>query len=106
MNMTADQISTALCLWEAVLQARANDTLNDGLEEHWGNNGAWQLRFECIAMAPYVDKLWDELGDDLQDEVGAFDWEFCPTLIDMMEDLTTLPTVEQIKAHINFIKGL
>lgn len=105
MSISEDNAMTAMCLWEAITDALDDRHLNPELIAVYEAEGAWAVRSALVHLAPKVDKLWDSLGDDLQDDVGAFDWEFCPLLIDMMHDLHTLPTKAEIKAHLQAIKG-
>lgn len=105
MTMTISNVETALCLWEAVLEATMNDHVPRWLEVYRGDEGTFAARQLMMHLASDVDDLWDSLGEDPAAIVGAFDWEFCPAVLELMPDHYTLPTKAEILAHFKFISG-
>jgi hypothetical protein len=92
MNITAEHLHTAACLWEAALEAldkgereaRAEGTPPPavvsferrlhGQREH---DGTAYLRQRVVALAPACDAAWDALSEDERD-TQCFDWDFVP----------------------------
>lgn len=99
MPLTEGIAEAALCLWEAMLDARSEGAAPPWLEEYWWGEGTSAMRMRCIALAPAVDKLWKSLGPD-QDDFEPFDWEFCPLVLSLMPDPATLPTIDQLKRRL------
>lgn len=67
-------VETAACLWEEVCTNRDNPLW----ASHFEANGTRDLRLQVIALAPECDRLWEVMSEDERDEIGAFDWEWCP----------------------------
>lgn len=79
--MTNDNMLTALCLWEAMLDQRENIAT---LDRVWDQMGTWEMRQQAINLAPQFDDLWDKLNESLEAQKldgMSFDWEFVPLLL-------------------------
>ena len=81
-NYTRDHMETACCLWESMLEQR---TKLPALDRVWLRYGTSEMRLAAIDMAKAVDEEWRELGQDAQEDFGAFDWEFCPMIINRID---------------------
>lgn len=98
MNYTRDHMEAACCLWEAMLElVRAKDfsTLPEGgaaVVAAFTRHGAAAMRNVAIDLAAECDEEWNELTEDARDDIGAFDWEFCPSVIKRV-DWTQWPPV-------------
>lgn len=64
------------CLWEAALDAIAAGNVRAlAAKEEIGMSA---LRSVVIGLANECETAWRSLDVDQQEDVGAFDWEFCP----------------------------
>jgi hypothetical protein len=96
-QFTQQIVEAAMCFWEAMLDARSEGTAPPWLEELWWGEGTSAMRLRCLSLAPAIQNLWNSLGEDLQEDLAPFDWEFCPMVLALMPDPATLPTIEDLK---------
>jgi len=78
MEYTRDDMEVACCFWEAMLELKGKIP---ELEKAFHHHGTNVMRFVAINLARGVDEEWNELTPDDQEDIGAFDWEFCPMLV-------------------------
>lgn len=86
---TRDQVETACCLWEAIIELRGE---NVELDHAFRRHGTSEMRIAVIGLAVECDEEWQELTQDAKDDIGAFDWEYCPGFIKRV-DWTQWPPV-------------
>lgn len=94
-NLTECNVMTALCLWEASLEAISADRANElhcgegeSLTTWLREEGAYEARQMIIDMAPTVDRAWDiEDGPDNANDGITFDWDFCPEFLALWHKL-------------------
>jgi len=104
--MTEAEIDAAMCMWEAVLCAESTDSAPEWFKVYREENGVCGARHLIRSLAPDIEALWLSMdADDPSAVCGAFDWEFCPAVLDLMHNHYTLPTKEELLAHFNFIAG-
>lgn len=82
----------ALCVWEAMLDARAQYCHGDAgkpserpawaaaMGEAWQFNGSFGMRSVARHAALAIEDVWAALGDGLTDGI-AFDFEYCPVML-------------------------
>ena len=84
--VTAENLFTAACLWEAALEA-LNATRPDigafaeALQAYQRKHGTAQLRDDVARLAPACDAAWSALPPDRRDDL-CFDWDFCPAWLE------------------------
>lgn len=81
---------TALCIWEAMLEARLAADLSDdprpsALETAWEERGTITMRAAAIRLAPAADAIWQLLSPEEQDELDCYDWEFIPLFVERVD---------------------
>ena len=70
---------TAMCVWEHHIENNGEDNL----EKFRTGHGAFATREWILThLAPRIDSAWNRLVSD--DPSFCFDWEFIPTLIQMI----------------------
>ncbi len=76
-----DRIETAMCLWEAFLEAEHDQSPPPhpypNLRKMREDYGTWTVRHEIITACDKCDEAWLALSEDERDSL-SFDWEFCP----------------------------
>jgi hypothetical protein len=77
IKYSVDQIETALCLWEAMLEMRPK---LPELDKRWKSHGTSALRSSVYCMVEECDEQWEALTKEEKDAI-AFDWEFVPAFI-------------------------
>lgn len=85
--MELTTVNTALCLWEAHLEAYNSAVEREGhlrsrfdwlVIQQREDEGAATCRDLMIDLAAECDAAWEALSDDEKDDAGCFDWEFVP----------------------------
>jgi hypothetical protein len=91
--MDDNQVATALCIWEAMLERREN---NPQMDRYWNDFGTVMMRQCVIKLTPIAERVWAQLSEDEQDGIAApFDWSFIPAFVDHVYwDGTMVPHVE------------
>lgn len=79
---TEIEVEAALCLWEAVLDKRQDERI----DEAFSNHGAFAMRGFAMGWVKHSERMWKALGD-ASDGV-TYDWEYCPFYIDQCIDWT------------------
>jgi hypothetical protein len=85
-----DAIEAALCLWEAMLEARPKEWADSGddeswrfrLDSLWHEVGTAAMRLSCIEAGKQIDAIWRDLSQDERDDFAPFDWDFVPTYLE------------------------
>lgn len=71
--MIGESTETAMCLWEEIV------TNQDGpwkvCRERFGT---WSRRSAVAGLARACATDWGNLSESTRDDLGDFDWEFCP----------------------------
>lgn len=83
MTYTRDQVDAAMCVWEELLSRRSSDG-DYPLNDYWDWYGSCQVRDDCIAIAVWVEAIWDGMGQRIWDN-DIFDWEFVPRMLDQVK---------------------
>ena len=78
MTYTREEVETACCVWEAMVDMR---TKLPALEEAFLQHGFAAMRNVAIDLAKPIEVIWHGMTDEQRDEAGSFDWEFCPDLL-------------------------
>lgn len=89
-------IETAMALWEAVLDRRADD--DKALIAAFEANGFMEMRRMSAALIPAADAAWKQIGDDFS---SAWDWKFLPIVVALWIEAdfdASAVTVEKIVA--------
>ena len=92
---------TAMCIWEEVIHHRIERRNGERVWQYsppqsdfWQcmieDRGAWQHREICAALAPKIDALWDELNACDELDHMAFDWDFIPAVLGIINRDGTL----------------
>lgn len=76
---TALQAEAALCLWEAMIDARMTSTL-PALDSAWEAAGAATMRHHALALAPFALAVYDALPAEAR-ECVAYDYEIIPAVL-------------------------
>ena len=76
------QAECALAVWECMVERAGNGI--EWLEPLFSDYGTVHMRHYAIAVAPYLDKVWNALDDDQQESLAPFDWEFIPRCLARM----------------------
>ena len=78
-------VEASLCLWEALLELESslNEKLN-AIYFHMHDIGSCQARSNCIDLGPWIDDVWQGLGEDVQQTLIPYDWEFVPGLMQFL----------------------
>lgn len=81
---TENDVITAMCLWEAVIddECRGDNLVNSNIKLRRELVGTCQLREEIMHLAPFVNKAYDAIKYQY-DEV--FDWEFVPRFLEVLD---------------------
>lgn len=82
--ITVDDAVTALAIWEYVSAASLHRAKHPALAAHRAAVGTYALREACLALAPYCNRVWHLLPDDLRD-AEPWDWEIIPAIIDAID---------------------
>lgn len=77
MTYTLENVETALCIWEAMLEMR--EKLPE-LNQAWLDLGTSSMRAIAAEMALEADEEWYGIPEDNRDGV-MFDWDFIPGVV-------------------------
>ncbi len=74
----------ALCIWEAMLDTRDDNTPLDLRWEQWGTV---EMRHCAIALAPVFLRVYDMIGQERLEALDLipYDWEFVPAVLKHVE---------------------
>ncbi len=87
-----------MAMWEAMNDAK-RDGDNEAMEKCWDERGTWSMRELCVKITHAANAVWDAMDDAEHDEIGGFDWEFCPRFLALVDFTTlTMPTIEAARA--------
>ena len=74
-----DLTDTAMCIWEAILEASGTDKLPEGLGAYWETWGTCAVRDQVQKLAPFCHLEWQATIDSpTSPDLGSFDWDWCP----------------------------
>lgn len=99
------EVETAVCLWEAYLDAEnaawtkakdeGTEVITPAYLNQRGEIGSYALRHAVMGLVRGVDKLWARFPPDTL----IFDWEFCPLVIAHGIDWGTLRANGTVELH-------
>lgn len=100
-NTRNEATMTAMCIWEEVLNHRRERRNGERIWQYsppqsdfWQamieDSGAWHHREICAALAPKIEKLWDEFNGNDELDGMAFDWDFIPAVLGIIDRDGTL----------------
>ena len=69
------ELITAMCLWEAFLEAPERFPNLDKLR---ATDGTSFCRVFVSGMARKCERDWNNAREETRDGCGTFDWDFCP----------------------------
>lgn len=95
----------AMCLWEAMLEDMQSPSPTPWLKAAFDEVGTSVMREHCLFLATHLDALFQEVGKMTDIDLGCFDWEFCPNVIQCMKDGERLPTAQEVIDHYRYIAG-
>lgn len=82
-------LNDILSLWEGMDAATTTDlddpAHNAGIFDLRGNVGVAEMRDLCITLHPYLQQVYDAYAAEFGQFETAFDWEFIPMFIDLID---------------------
>jgi len=96
-NLTDENVMTALCIWEAVLESIRDLKLDETPLEDWmkQREGVYSGRQAAMDLAPMLDEAWHYANCE-----GTFDWEYVPYMLWGLKKLYRRP-VDITQAGVN-----
>lgn len=79
-TFTPLQMEAALCLWEAMLDARLESTL-PAMDAAFEAGGSHTMRQHAIALVPFVLNVRDALPESLREGAYGFDYQIVPAIL-------------------------
>lgn len=77
MTIDHDDALAALCVWEAMLEGRAQ---LPGLNDRFASVGTVAMRSEAIALGGFANRVYAAMPVDARDD-RAFGWEIVPAIV-------------------------
>jgi hypothetical protein len=109
--MDHETVATALCVWEAMIDANVKDTAREtALARQWDGVGTAEMRDHAIAIAQWIeaDITTDPAFNGLADQ-WSFDWDVVPAILRFVQwsddgwsepEMTVSELLDAVRAHI------
>jgi hypothetical protein len=82
MELRDEQIETALCIWEAMLDLRSSGEAPK-MQVVWDDMGTTFMRIMSIDLVAPVQAIWDGIPDG--DFCDTYDWDFVPACMNYVD---------------------